>query len=88
MEKEIFDEIHAERVYQDHKWGGPPHDDKHTNHDWVAYIIRYLGRTIVWPWESCVFRTNMVKIAALAVAAIEWVDRLEAPPKEHDEAQK
>jgi hypothetical protein len=74
MNKDIFDEIHIERVYQDSIWGGPAHDDKNTSHDWIAYIVYYLGKAIA-PWKPHVFRINMIKVAALAVAAIEWIDR-------------
>ena len=74
---DIFDEITAERKHQDKKWGGPTHDDHHTSHDWVAYITRHLGRTVTWPLDKEAFRYQMVRVAALAVAAIEWVDRKE-----------
>ncbi len=71
----IFGEIREEREKQDEKWGGPSHDDGHTSHDWVAYVTRHLGKAVMWPWEREVFRKQMVRVAALAVAAVEWCDR-------------
>lgn len=71
----IFDEIKAERDAQDAEWGGASHDDSHTNWDWVAYLTKHLGKAVVWPFNWDVFRKQMVRVAALAVAAIEWVDR-------------
>ena len=59
------------------------HDDKHAAYDWVAMIIHYLGKSVeafvneVGRSEGrmLIFRYNMVKVAALAVAAIEAIDR-------------
>jgi hypothetical protein len=74
--KDIFQAITTEREYQDQKWGGPQHDDTHSAHDWVTYIVKYLGKWQAWPAFSMYdFRRSMVKVAALAVAAIEWADR-------------
>ena len=50
--------------------------DRTTNlpNDWVAYICAYAGRAATCfrnEREKQDFRTNMIKVAALAVAAIE-----------------
>ncbi len=82
MEK-ILEEIREERKHQDKKWGGPAHDDQHDAYAWAAFITSYLGQAIsdfvneTGRFESKLrkFRYNMVKVAALAVAAIEVVDR-------------
>ena len=82
MEK-ILEEIHEERKHQDKKWGGPAHDDQHDPYAWVSFITVYLGQSVSdfvnesGRFESKLrkFRYNMVKVAALAVAAIEVVDR-------------
>ena len=78
MRENIFAEIGRERQAQDEKWGGPAHDDKHTSYDWIAYLVRHTGKAVCWPWDAQVFRRQMVRVAALAVAAIEWVDRAQA----------
>lgn len=78
----IFSEIDAERQYQDDKWGGPQVDDKENGEmEWVGYIVKYVT---TWfpggfaPWDGgtkAAFRKSMVKVAALAVAAVEQYDR-------------
>jgi len=75
FQEKIIEEILAEREYQDHKWGGDVHDDRHSSHDWVAFITKHLGKAVCWPWSGDRFRTQMIKVAALAVAAAEWHDR-------------
>lgn len=66
-------DVLLEREYQDEKWGGPSHDDTETEGSWEKYISEYnnaQGRAVDYD-----FRTRMIKVAALAVAAIESHDR-------------
>ena len=77
FQEKIIEEILAEREYQDHKWGGPDHDDDHLGHDWMSYITKHLGKAMSCPWDGKKFRDQMVKVASLAVAAAEWYDRNE-----------
>lgn len=72
---QVWHDIQKERESQNAKWGGPSHDDTHTSHDWLAYIIKHAGKAVMWPFDFRVFRIQMVRVAALAVAAIEWCDR-------------
>jgi hypothetical protein len=72
---DIYGEIEAERERQDEKWGGPEHDDGHTSHDWVAYLARHAGKAVMWPFGPSLFRRQMIRVAALAVAAVEWEHR-------------
>lgn len=67
----ILDEIVTERARQDAKWGGPAHDDQHTMGDFMRFIQQRTG-----PFPS---RKDLIQIAALAVAAIESLDRRAAP---------
>lgn len=69
----VLREILAERLRQDVKWGGPAHDDEHTLHDWRAYINKQMSKMHGWNGQGA--RPYLVKIAALAVAAIESIDR-------------
>lgn len=71
----VIEQVRAERHRQDEKWGGPPHDDEHSSQDWVAFIVRHLGRAVMWPFNGHQFRQAMIRVAALAVAAVEWHDR-------------
>jgi hypothetical protein len=64
----VFEAIKRERVEQDRQWGGPEHDDEHDEQDWSDFIVH----------QACAIdfgRERLVKIAALAVAAIESIDR-------------
>lgn len=65
-----YAEVQAERARQDEQWGGPSHDDQHDPVDWDGFI-EYQA---YWGREQDP-RRRFVKIAALAIAAIESIDR-------------
>jgi hypothetical protein len=70
----IFAELDEEREYQDDLWG-KDNDDSNTEANWKNYIDQYNhahGRGQKYKKD---FRKRMVKVAALAVAAIETYDR-------------
>jgi hypothetical protein len=69
----IYREISLEREKQDRLWGGADHDRMHSSHDWIAYITKHVGRAVFWPWTPEKFKAEMIVVAALAVAACEWV---------------
>lgn len=84
--KAVYSDIKAERVRQDEQWGGPQHDDTHVEEEWRDYRARFedrvqnIGLAFRNPrWMDGV-RANLVKIAALAVAQIEALDRKHSPP--------
>lgn len=70
-------DVRAERKRQALQWcddiGGTPedHDDEHTYGEWVSYIDHQAN--LMNPTNQ---RERFVKIAALAVAAIESIDRI------------
>ena len=68
-------EIEAERTRQDAKWGGADHDDEHDVADWVYVILGHVSKSRPTPESGPVFRRQMIRVAALAVAAIESCDR-------------
>ena len=68
-QEDIIAEVLHERVRQDRQWGGPEHDDTHSADDFAMFIRRQANRLHEDP------RGRMVKIAALAVAAVEMLDR-------------
>lgn len=68
MKIEVRDAILAERVRQDIIWGGKSHDDTHSEFDWRMLIYNQIH-------DGNDFRNNMVKVATLAIAAIESYDR-------------
>jgi hypothetical protein len=81
-QNQILQEIKEEREHQDKKWGGPDHDDLHSPYEWASFIITYLGQAVTYTVNEVdpkramrSFRYNMIKVASLAVAAIEVADR-------------
>lgn len=77
----ILNEVKDERMRQlELRHGGNTlvFDMQNTMNDWVAYISAYSGRAADKvarnDREECDFRANMIKVAALAVAAIEAYD--------------
>jgi hypothetical protein len=68
---EIFKQIEGERVYQDSKWG-KDFDDKNTPNDWVAYLSKYLGKSVAsFAGDKANFREGILKVATLCVAILE-----------------
>lgn len=67
---EIFGLIEGEREYQNNKWG-TEFDAKNTANDWVAYMTKYLGQSVTMPMDEERFRQQLLKVATLAVAALE-----------------
>jgi hypothetical protein len=67
----IWKGILGERVAQDNQWGGKEHDDSHERFEWLNYIAKQtrMGLSVAHNPEQ--FEARMIKIAALAVAAIE-----------------
>lgn len=78
----ILAEVSDERDRQDAKWGGPEHDDQHSPIEFVKIIEDYAG------WARAMFsqgspdkgRRRLVQVAALALAAVESLDRKEPKP--------
>jgi hypothetical protein len=81
MKYDIYAEIAAERKYQTDRWGNEADDTMNTPNDFVSYISKYSthwfpgGFTPYTPETVDEFRTSMIKTAALAVAAVESIDR-------------
>lgn len=77
----IFAEIEAERAYQDGKWGTEVDDTRNTPWMWAAYIAQYATRWMKGKFmplkrdDTMAFRESMIKTAAIAVAAVESIDR-------------
>jgi hypothetical protein len=73
----IYNQIETERQCQDALWGGETHDDAHPACGWVALLVRHVGLAVDDGTADADerFRRQMVRVAALAVAAIEAHDR-------------
>jgi len=81
LRSKIIDDIVNERKRQENlKHGGDTaeFDKQNSANDWISYIIAYAGRAARKVGrndrEFCLFRENMVKVAALALASIEAYD--------------
>jgi hypothetical protein len=77
----VLSEVADERDYQRSLWP-QGYDMLNRPNDWGSYIIQYLGAALtpytrVTPGENAAatFRQKMLKVAALAVAAIEACDK-------------
>ena len=80
MVDKVLEEIKAEREYQIEKWGTDADVKLNTPNDFVSYISHHASK---WfnggfePYNSDVvdaYRKQMIKVAALAVAAVEALD--------------
>lgn len=85
---DIINDIVIERVLQDEQWGGAYVDDSRTGWQWVTYISKQTQRVMASfqlggePLSDGEFRYTMVKIAALATAAVQAYDRVTAADAE------
>lgn len=69
-------QVMRERKRQDDKWGGPEHDDQHDIRHWYGLINECLYMPTDFALvDPVAARRYLVEIAALAVAAIESIDR-------------
>jgi hypothetical protein len=79
MRNQTILDIIDERQLQDAEWGGNDHDDKHDFFDWRQFIYKQLTAASMEAGQFDRQRKRLVKIAALAVAAIESMDRKGGP---------
>lgn len=76
----VFDHIRIERHRQRTEWGDD-HDAEHAPGDWTRFVVRHLGRAeqAIEDDKPDDYRRQMVRVATLAVAAIE-AENLRARP--------
>jgi len=89
----IHDAIQHEREYQRQRWGPDTvFDDANTANDWAMYIADYVTRACRGEGLANTVRTkegqehfekHMIKVAALAIAAIEASHRNDGPALRH-----
>lgn len=73
---ELVGDVFLERARQDAQWGGPAHDDTHTMGDWLNFVNKQAGLTQTSAVrDEAEMRGRMVKIAALALAALASYER-------------
>ena len=76
-QEQILEEITQERQRQDEKWGGHTHDDRLHPFDWYEVIADYnaWARRMACMNSKAKARRRYIQVAALAVAAVEALDR-------------
>lgn len=79
--EEFLDSVCKEREYQVARWGNEADDTANEPNDWVSYINHYStswfpGGFVPYT-ETTVeaFQRAMIKVAAIATAAVESMDR-------------
>jgi hypothetical protein len=76
--RRALSDVLAERERQDAKWGGHEHDDAHNWHEWIDWIVEHAGKAWSPNDDAEAYengRRRYVEVAALALAAIESMDR-------------
>lgn len=75
----VFREVEQRRLAQDAQHGGPDHDDKHPAEEWIGLIDYHNQKSMPMAGADNIawaeYRSAMLDVAALAVAAIEVIDR-------------
>lgn len=73
----VLNDVARERQRQDSKWGGATNDDQWTPLDWHEMIADYNGwaRRMACMGSPDKARNRYIQLAALAVAAVEAIDR-------------
>jgi hypothetical protein len=71
----VFDAIAQERNYQDRKWGGSGHDEKHDSGAWISYMETYIeeARSLDTHGDLQGALRKVLKATALGVATMEYL---------------
>lgn len=78
----IIEEVKAERAAQDEQWGGAEHDDEHSPGEFAGFIDAQFCKC---DWGNGPdARRRFIKVAALAIAAVEMIDRTTRDYGTHD----
>ena len=80
--KNIIDDIHTERESQKIRWSSS-FDCKNTLNDWATYINIYLSKATSAASTDQTVRSNLIKVAALTVTALENFDSTGTFAKRH-----
>jgi hypothetical protein len=65
-------EILAARAKAAEQWGGPDHDATHTGNDWMAILVKHVGKCL--DSDKATFRKQMVKVIAISLDALAASD--------------
>jgi hypothetical protein len=82
VQARVLRDVLDERDRQDDEWGGAAHDDTHLPVEWLGFIDKQRRKAFFGMMpvnrDPGAYRRALVKVAALAMAAIESLDRLAA----------
>lgn len=70
----LLEEIARERLRQDKKWGGPAHDDGHSNVDWLSILAPRVEQLQDGAIDD-ITRKMLIEAAAVCLACVESYDR-------------
>jgi hypothetical protein len=79
----LFQEVLDERGNQDRQYG-PEHDDQHSREEWLNLLVRHLGLATddgSGRAAEVRYRQQLLRVAALALAALESYDRQHPPDR-------
>lgn len=82
----VLEEVRMERVRQEKQWGGPKHDDTHTIQEFACWIRSRVDEVGNMSYPDTA-RRRLIQIAALAVAAVESMDRKQHQAPLHSPAE-
>lgn len=74
LRSRIYAQVEEEREKQDREYGGSEHDDIHPREDWVGFLTLHVNRARLAA-KGSTYRYQLIRVIALAVAAIEVYDR-------------
>lgn len=81
---DVIAQIEAELSRASQKWGGPSSDDRLDRLTWLRLVDEHRIRATRHGTDADEYRHEMVVIAALAIAAIEALDRRRVPQDENN----
>ncbi len=75
----VLEEVTHERSRQDEEYGAE-HDDQHNALEWLGLIAHYAGAAFISGMRDGIAfqkmsRAGLIRVAAIAVAAVESIDR-------------
>ncbi len=73
--KKLVGDVLRERDEQDAQWGGEDTDDSRNTFQWAVYIEKQVNKMRVADGQPPQKHAALVKIAALALAALESLER-------------
>lgn len=77
---ELLAQIEAEQRRASEKWGGPAYDDRVERLTWLRLLDEHRIRATRHGAGADEYRHELVVIAALAISAIEALDRRQKQP--------